>query len=199
MSQPFCTKDPIENKNYNKVLEIFCTIHLPWPSSLPLSAVDDITTGGRKQQQHPGQQKPHRPKALRRAAIEEDHGGTSAGDAPPTSMAMDPFLTPTNWEERRRIHPPRLHKPDNCPAADQHRRPIRTWVKRQGTIPKRRASTRRKLHHGEAPQSRRPHPHGPLADAGENVAETMKEPEGLIPPRRRCHRLNDAARKPTPR
>ena len=49
-------------------------------------------------------------------------------------------------------------------------------------------------------QLHRTRPHWPLADAGENAAETMKEPEGLIPPtRRRRHRLAGAAREPKPR
>ena len=113
VSQPFCTKDPNEKKNYSEVLEIFCTARLPWPPPLSLTAVDDIAGDRRKRQQLPGQQKLYRPKALRRAAIEEDHESTSAGNTSPTSMAMDPTFT----RGARGIRPPPLHKTDHCPAA----------------------------------------------------------------------------------
>jgi len=61
------------------------------------------------------------------------------------------------------------------------------------------SENRKQPRSSKAPSSVRPRPHQPLADAGESATETMKEPEGLIPSRRRRHRLADGARKPKPR
>ena len=113
VSQPFCTKDPMKRRNYNQVLKIFCTSYDHRPSSSPSAAVVKNSGTREREQGHPGQKKPHRPKASRRAATRENHRGTSAGDAPQTSSAMDPYLIPTSSKGRTWIHPPRNQQPEH--------------------------------------------------------------------------------------
>ena len=150
----------------------------------------------------PSPREPHRSKAFKRAAKERSSESPSAGDAPRTPLSVNLCKSPpASSKGEAQIHPPRSHNPNSHHPTALHRCLEHTSPKHQEADSYLRVSKdRKKPHNGEVPSSIGPRPHWPLADAGENAAETMKEPEGLIPPTsRRRHRLAGAAREPKPR
>jgi len=126
LSYTFCTKAPTEKRKYNNALGNFCTCPASSPSPTSSAAAVQSTSFRRKRLQLQDQRKPHRPEALKRAATERTQEGTSAGDAPRTSLATDPNLTPVNRTAKTRIRPPHHHKPEICPTATIHRHPNHT-------------------------------------------------------------------------
>ena len=106
LSYTFCTKASTEKRKYNNALGNFCTCPASSPSPTSSAAAVQSTSFRRKRLQLQDQRKPHRPEALKRAATERTQEGTSVGDAPRTSLATDPNLTPVNRTAKTRIRPP---------------------------------------------------------------------------------------------